>query len=233
MKFNINNDAAVKFTNTLEKMHRSALPLAIRGTLNATAFDVKQNTMPSKAAETFIQRAPNFFKANSKVDMAKGWNVDAMEAVVGFVPRSQAVEDLEQQEYGGTIEGRSFIPMDTARTGGHATKVRPSNRISRINNIVNSANMPGATLQAKFIAAAHKAGKGGYVLGNLPDKTLWKIESIQGRTIKKKPIFSYQKNRDVRVSGTSFMRDASIESAERMDIVFADQARRQIERLNK
>lgn len=233
MKFNINNSAAVKHTNTLEKMHRSALPLAIRGTLNTTAFDVKKNTMPQEAAKTFTQRAPNFFKSNSRVEMAKGWDVDGMKAIVGFLGRSQAVEDLEQQEYGGKIEGRSFIAMDTARAGGHATKVRPSNRLSRINKIVNSATMPGATLQAKFIAAARKAGRGGYVLGNLPEKTLWKIESIEGRTIKKKPLFSYEKGRDVKVKQTHFMRTASTESANKMDVVFGQQAKRQIERLNK
>jgi hypothetical protein len=233
MRFNINNKAAVKHTNTLEKLHRSALPLAIRNTLNSVAFDVKKTTMPQEAARTFTQRNPNFFKATSRVEMAKGWNAEAMQSVVGFVGNSQAVEDLEQQEYGGVIEGRSFIPLDPARTGGPASKVRPSNRISRIKNIVNAADMPGATVQAKFMAAVRKAGKGGYVLGNLPKKTLWKIEGFDGRKIKKKALFSFEKSRDVSVSGTGFMRSASIESAEKMDMIFAREAQKQIERLNK
>lgn len=233
MEFNINNDAVVRHTNTLEKMHRSALPLAIRNTLNSVAFDVKKTTMPASAEREFVTRAPNFFKANSRVEMARGWNVDSMQSMVGFLPRDQAVEDLEEQEYGGTIEARSFIPMDQARAGGPATKVRPSNRLTKIGKVVNANTMEGKTPQAKFLAAARKAGKGGYVLGNLPEKTLWKIEAIDGRTIKKKPLFSYEKNRDVTVSPTGFMRTASLESAAKIEKIFIAQAERQIERLTK
>src|SRR5687767_16018423 len=93
MELNINSDAVVKHTNTLEKMHRSAMPLAIRNTLNSVAFDVKKNTMPASAEREFVTRAPNFFKANSRVEMARGWNVDSMQSVVGFIPKDQAVED--------------------------------------------------------------------------------------------------------------------------------------------
>lgn len=233
MELNINNDAVVKHTNTLEKMHRSALPLAIRNTLNTVAFDVKKNTMPASAEREFVTRAPNFFKANSRVEMARGWNVDSMQSMVGFLPKDQAVDDLEAQEYGGTIEGRSFIPMDQARAGGPAKKVRPSNRLMKIANVVNANTMEGRTPQAKFINAAKKAGKGGYVLGNLGDKTLYKIEAIDGRTIKKKPLYSYEKNRDVSVSATGFMRAASLESAQKIEKIFIAQAERQIERLTK
>jgi hypothetical protein len=233
MKLNINSDAVVQHTNTLEKMHRSALPSAIRSTLNSVAFDVKKNTMPASAEREFTQRAPNFFKANSRVEMARGWNVDQMKAIVGFIPKDQAVEDLEQQEYGGTIEGRSFIPMDQARAGGPARKVRPSNRITKIGNVVNASTMEGRTPQAKFLAAARKAGKGGYVLGNLQEKTLWKIEAIDGRNIRKKPLFSYEKNRDVSVSATGFMRTASLESANQIEKIFIREAEKQFERLRK
>lgn len=233
MKININSSAVVKHTNTLEKLHRSALPTAVRSTLNSVAFDVKKTTMPESAARNFIQRAPNFFKANSRVEMAKGWSVDQMKAVVGFIPKDQSVEDLEQQEYGGTIEGRAFIPMDQSRAGGNTSKVRPSNRLSKISKIVNAATMPGNNPKAKFAAAARKAGRGGFVLGNLGEKTLWKIESIDGRTIKKKPLFSYEKSRDVSVSRTGFMRTASIESANKIEKIFIREAQKQIDRLTK
>lgn len=232
MVLNINSDAAVKHTNRLEQMHRSALPNAIRNTLNATAFDVKKNTMPESAAQEFTQRAPNFFKANSRVEMAKGFNTSTMKAVVGFTGTDQAIRDLEQQEYGGNIESRSFIPMDTARVGGsNESKVRPAFRISKVKKVVNSNTMQGSTPQARFRAAAIKAGPGGYVIGNNEKKTLWKIESINGNIIKKRPLFSYEKGRNVRVSETSFMRDASIKSATQMERTYAIEATKQIERL--
>jgi hypothetical protein len=236
MILNINSDAAVKFTNTLEKMHRSGLPNAIRSTLNNAAFDVKKTTMPRFAADHFTMRAPNFFKANSRVDMAKGWDVKAMAATVGFIARGKgannAVQDLEKQEYGGSIIGRSFIPTIQARGGNAGKTVRPSNRLGRIKNIVNSNTIEGKSPQQQFITAAIKAGRGGFVLGNNKSQTLWKIESIDGSTIKKKPLFSYVKGRSVQVSQTGFMRSASIESAGKMDVMFAKEAKKQIERIN-
>lgn len=233
MQLNINSNEVVRHTNTLEKLHRSALPLAVRNTLNTVAFDVKKNTMPASAERAFVTRAPNFFKANSRVEMARGWDVNSMQSVVGFIPKDQAVEDLEAQEYGGVIEGRSFIPMDQARMGSPATKVRPSHRLMKIGNVVNANTIEGKTPQAKFLNAAKKAGKGGTVLGNLPDQTLWKIEAIDGRTIKKKPLYSYEKNRDVYVGATGFMRDASMKSARLLEQTFIEQAKRQIDRLTK
>lgn len=238
MVLNINSDAVVKHTNTLEKMHRSSLPNAIRGTLNGAALDVKQNSMPRSAASQFTQRAPNFFKANSRIEFAKGWDVDSMRSTVGFIGKSsnksdQAVDDLEEQEYGGTIKHRAFVPMDTARAGGNETKVRPSNRIGKIKNVVNSNTMAGKGPKAAFILAAKKAGRGGFVLGNTPSKTLYKIQSITGSTIKKTPLYSYSRGRNVRVSQTGFMRTASIESANKMDRIFAREAQKQIERLQK
>ena len=105
----------------LERINRSALPVAVRQTLNAAAFDVKQNTMPEEA-DIFIHRKPTFFKANSGVTPAKGLDVNTMEATVGFKPktgdRSHSVEDLEEQEEGGVIpHSRAFVALKEGRTG--------------------------------------------------------------------------------------------------------------------
>lgn len=178
MQININTESTVKFTNRLEKLHRSALPTAIRQTLNKAAFDVKQNTMPVEARASFEQRQPNFFKATSRVQMANGWSVKSMKATVGFIENglkggdNYAVKDLEQQERGGTIRGRSFIPTDVARGGSSARPVRPSNRISRVRRVVNAASAHGKTRHEKFIRSAIYAGKGGYVIGNFDKKVL-------------------------------------------------------------
>jgi hypothetical protein len=82
--FDINTKAVVIFTNKLEKFRKSALPAAIRNTLNSAAFDVKQKTMPVSAEKNFVRRKPNFFKANSKVVMAQGREVKGLKAIVGF-----------------------------------------------------------------------------------------------------------------------------------------------------
>lgn len=239
MKLNINTDAVVKFTAKLEQISRSALPNAIRNALNKAAFDVKQRTMPKSADKNFIKRQPNFFKANSRVVMAKGFNIGSMEATVGFTSanlkggNNYAVRDLEQQERGGTIEKRSFIPTDAARTGS-SKPVRPANRLSGIKGIINADKSPGKTVRQKFINAVHKAGKGGYVLGNLGKKKLYKIESITkvgGRTvIKKRALYTFEEGREVDVKATGFMESATIESANDIEKFYIAEAKRQIAR---
>lgn len=243
MKLNIDHSAARAHTNRLEKLHRSALPLAIRGTLNSAAFDVKKTTMPHLVDQTFEKRRPNFFKANSRVSMATGWDVKSMQATVGFTGtnlrggNNYAVKDLEQQEYGGKIKGRSFIPMAAARGGSNARPVRPSNRLSKIKNVVNSSQMRGKNRKEKFTKAAVKAGKGGYVMGNFPQKILYKITSlrrVKNRTVvKARALYSYEENRSVAVKATSFMRRSSLTSAKKMHRIYQKEAERQIKRLAK
>lgn len=241
MILNINSDAAVKYTNKLEKLHKSALPNAIRATLNSAAFDVKQKTMPAKADAEFVNRQPNFFKANSRVEMAKGWDVNSMKATVGFTEQglkggnNYAVKDLEQQEHGGTIKGKSFIPTDEARGGSNARPVRPGNRLSSINKIINATNKKG-DLRKHFLAAAYKVGPGGYVIGGLSKKILWRIDSIgrksNGRLkLSMKPIYSFKENRSIRVKATGFMREASLLSADKMERFYAIEASKQVKRL--
>jgi hypothetical protein len=249
MKLNINTHAAVVFTNKLEKLHRSALPNAIRNTLNKAAFDVKQNTMPASAGKTFKNRSPNFFKANSRVEMAKGFDIGSMKATIGFTSQNlkggnnYAVKELEEQEEGGAINKRSFIPMDVARAGGNnAQPVRPSNRLSSIKKIVNPLNSKGKNSHQAFIKAAIYAGKGGFVLGNNSRKTLFRIVSIRkqkvrvfGRSsrtiVKTQPLYSFEENRKVLVSATHFMRKASLRTSERIDKYYIEEANKQIQKL--
>jgi hypothetical protein len=229
LTININADEVVKYTNKLEKLHRSGLPSAIRSSLNKAAFDVKQNTMPRSASKEFINRQPNFFKANSRVQMADGFDLRTMKAVVGFTEqnlkggsKNKAVEELEQQERGGKIPSRSFVPMSTARPDRNQSKlVKPANRLSAIKNIVNASDAKGKNRHEKFIKSAVHAGKGGYVIDN---GTLWRINSITTRKVrlvgrygktrvKASPIYSFEKGRSVTVAATHFMSRASLESA--------------------
>jgi hypothetical protein len=245
MQLNINADAAVKFTNKLEKLHRSALPNAVRSTLNSAAFDVKQKTMPETSKKAFVNRQPNFFKANSRVDMAKGWDLKTMKATVGFTEQGLkggnnfAVKDLEQQEYGGAIKKKSFIPLDPARGGNKAKPVRPMNRLSQITRIANSNKgmVRGKNKAERFVKSAIHAGAGGYVIGNFDKKTLFRIDSlrrVKGNTvIKKKAIYSFEENRSVRVGATGFMKKASLMSAKKMNDLYIKEAEKQVKRLTK
>jgi hypothetical protein len=241
MKLNISTGEMVKHTNRLEKLHKSALPNAIRSTLNSAAFDVKQHTMPAKSQQEFINRQPNFFKANSRVDMAKGWDVNSMKATVGFTEQglkggnNYAVKDLEQQEHGGVIKGKSFIPTDAARGGSGARPVRPTNRLSQINNVVTAKKGSG-NWRKKFLAAVYKAGVGGHVIGGEKTQVLWRIDSLGRKKggkldLKMTPLYTFKEGRSVRVKATGFMQEASLESADKMERFYKIEAEKQVKRL--
>lgn len=244
MILNINTDAVVAYTNKLEKLHRSALPVAIRSALNSAAFDVKMKTMPAAADGTFVKRQANFFKANSKVEQAKGFDMRAMTAKVGFVPFSgtnKAVDDLEQQEYGGGIDGRSFIALAAARTGRNwKRKPRAPYRMSQVlSNTVNAKDAKGKTDAERFTKSAIHAGKGGFVIGNKVtskgNKIVFEIRSVKrlkgGDTvIKSIPVFAVQKDRIVRPPATGFMRKSSLESASKIEDFYIVAAKRQIKK---
>lgn len=238
MILNINSDAVVQFTNTLEKMHRSALPSAIRGTLNKVVFDVKSKTLSKFADLSFEKRQPNFFRANSRFENAKGFNVSTMRATVGMTTmglkgdHNYAVKDLEQQERGGLIPKKSFIPLPAARISGSLNKnVRANARLANIKKIIDSKKMTGNSSREKFVHAILEAGKGGFVLSGT---TLFRINSLKkvGNTFKDKTaLYTFKRGRSVRVSPTAFMEKASMESGHKMEGFFSMEAKRQIEKL--
>jgi len=256
MVLNVNTNAAVVYTNKLEKLRKSALPNAIRETLSKAALDVKKHTMPKSANKAFTIRQRNFFKAFSRVDFATGTKIESMKSAVGFTEsglkgrNNNAVKELEQQEYGGTIKGRSFIPMDDARSGSSPNRlVKLSNRLSSIDNIISSTarRISGKSrVKAKkqrWIRAAIMAkklhGKDAFVLGNIKAgrRTLRRIDQITMNVatrkleIKSTPVYSFKRGRFVSVKSTGFMQRASHETAMNMDFMFITEARKQIQRI--
>lgn len=244
MQLKLNSDALVKHTARLERMSRSALPVAVRSTLNSAAYDVKKRTMPASAKATFTQRKPSFFKASSKVAPATGFDIAGMKATVGFVSKGgtdKSVEDLQQQEHGSSIDGRSFVPRKEARTGGSWTgNVRAAARISDIRNrIVDSANGRGRSNKEKYIRSALHAGKGGFVIGTGKNgrgsRTLYRIRSIVrkgARTIvNSQPLFSVKGGRLVKPKATHFMEKASLQSADLLNQYFITHATKQLDKI--
>jgi len=243
MILQVDTHAVSKYTETLKRLHRSAFPNAIRGTLNKAAFDVKQNTMPRSATRTFVNRQPNFLKANSSVEMASGFNVSSMKSIVGFNEANAkgnhfAVRELEQQERGGTIASRSFIPTTLARGGSNAKPVRPGNRLSSIKKIVNADNAKGKNSHERFTKSAIHAGKGGYVIS---DGMLWRINSTKRVKVKvigrysatkvnSTPVYSFAEGRKVNIASKNFMRKATLETVKRMDDFYIQEAKRQFEK---
>lgn len=259
---NINSDSLQAHVHKLRKMHKSALPNAIRETLSKSALNVKQDTMPKSAKKEFVNRQPNFFKANSSVNFAKGYDVKSMKATIGFIDtklkggkNNYAVNDLEQQEHGGAIGGRSFVPLDEARTGKNKNKlVKKVNRLTAIDLkdvvSVSRRRSMGKAINIKskkqaFIRAAIMAkklhGDNAYVLGNNKNgfRTLSRINSVstnrksRNLQIDRTPLYSYRQGRAARVQATNFMRRASMETQSKMDATFIKEAQKQFDRIRK
>lgn len=245
MQLKIDAAEVKEFTKTLEYLSRSALPVAVRTALNSTAFDVKKNTMPT-AAQTFVQRKPTFFKANSKVEGAKGFDIPGMQAVVGFVPKGgndKAVDDLEQQETGGAIKGRSFIPLTHARTGGTWNRtVKSTLRMGTINHVVDANKETGKNKREKWNKAAIKAGVGGLVIGTTVtskgNHILFRIKEIKTHEVrggtytftKQTPLYAVRKGRIVTPKATHFMEKAAQESYKKMPDFYIAAANKQIQK---
>ncbi len=237
---NVNTDEVVRYSNKLEKLHRSAFPIAIRGTLNNGAFDVKKNTMPASADKEFTIRRKNFFKANSRVNMAKGFNIRTMQAIIGFIGTQQAVEDLEQQEEGGIIKGRTFIPNRTGVKAATAfnKNVKPTNRVTSIlsRKRIKLRKQKGSNWAQRAIQASVKAGVGGLVQDWKPGRggLIWLVKSIKriGLNIRfeRVDLLYINKSGNVRIKATGFMKKATLKTGKKLEGFYIKQAKKQIEK---
>lgn len=246
---NINTDATVIYANKLDKLHRSALPSAIRNTLNEAVLIVKKETLLKSAKDNFTQREPNFFKANSKYERAKGFNVNSMQATVGMFSNNlkgkdnYAVKDLEQQEHGGDIDGRSFIPQKAARISGWK-KTKKQYSISDITTgktkIFDSEKNPSRSRAQQWLKTAIHAGVGSIVLGNFRNgkkrfgyEITEVLQSNKGVKIKQKRIFDMLGDRVLKIKPTHFMKEATLPVAKKMELIFQEKAKFQIQKYTR
>lgn len=218
--FDINTKAHIELTAKLGKLHRSALPVAVRGTLNDLAFETKKN-IPETASRKFTTRNPSFFRAFSSVDRARGFDINSMTATVGINPSkgSKVAEGLEKQETGGAIQGRKLIPHDKGRvSGSHSKRLRRKHRFGNIK-----------------IGDSRKKGQGSinYLLIKKGSKgTVFEIKGT-GRRRKLTPVYSYRSSKTSRVQSSPFMKPASIMAMKKINTFYRIQAERQFKRLLK
>lgn len=227
--FDINTSEIVAYTNRLEKLHRSSLPVAVRGALNDAAFNMKSVQIPTTFDQQFIERKKNFIRSHTAVNKcANTFDIDRMFSEVGVIKgKSSAGDNLEKQEFGGTIKNRDYIPMDPARVGKKKSKL-----VSKRFYLKNIKPQRGKkrTKNQQFIRAAFKAGKGGFVRY---DDYLFAIRSVkkQGRGslfIKADPVYSFKANRSVKINKAPFMAPAAAKAAKLIPELFIKQAERRL-----
>lgn len=223
---NVNDKAVIDLTAKLERMHKSAFPSAVRNTLNDAAFETRK-LLPTVGARQFkYQRNKSFLKTFSTVDKAKGFNVRQMHSIVGIdaTRDRQLAENLESQEFGGTVKGDKIVAHDDARTSQSKAK-----RVSRRNakdkvkahNATRAYKAHRGTRNSKFVSAVMstaKSGKKHMLLSNGSRGMIYEIKNVsQNRKTRKinfkiKKLYSIRNKNTSNVKAVHFMR-ASANSA--------------------
>lgn len=242
-QININTDAFVVLANKLEQLNRSALPVAVRQTLNAAAFDVKNKSLQDSANKNFIRRSPNFFKTFSGVNKATGWSINSMQAAVGMTDQGKvsartAVSHMDIQEQGGAIKtGADYL--SAARGGNNASKVRRSNYFDKSKLISGELTRPG-TAKSNMVAMAFMAAKlkKNISINTANGRYLISVSSINktkdgGIKINSKLMMKDRSGKPVNIAATHFSREAAAVTVSRMTGFYLKEAQKQFERVLK
>lgn len=122
--FNIDNHEVIEFTNKLEKLHRSAMPVAVRQTLNDVAF-IAKNEVNKTFAGQFTERKKKFITSHTAVNKSiNTFNIKQMSSSMGVIKgKSDAGDELQVHERGGTLKDRSAIATKDVRVGKSETKL--------------------------------------------------------------------------------------------------------------
>lgn len=253
MRLNLDTDELTILSNKLERLNRSAFPVAVRQTLDGMAFDMR-NEVPKVAQTKFRKRSPgNVWKFAGRVNKARGFDVQKMQAEYGFrdLPRSNFSENQKQQERGGKIGNRQMIALDGARGGSGA--VRKPYRISSLRNktfvdanrITKRRTKGGGTAtvnsrKEKMIVAMHVAKKNfkrdAYVLGSFGSRSrfLFHVKSIRGSSDKLDfniiPIYKVNEPGKVDVRSTHYISEASERTKRKGVRIFKANANRQFKK---
>ena len=109
--FNINNADVVQLTNRLEKIHKSSMPVSVRGALNDAAFDMKKNQLEKTFDREFTIRKKTLIRSHTAFNRSKNtFNINEMISEAGVIKgKSKAGDELETQEKGGSLSGRKSI----------------------------------------------------------------------------------------------------------------------------
>lgn len=158
---NVVSDEFVTLSNKLERIGRAELPVAVRGTLNQMAFDMKgtsgkRGEIDKRAEKDFdYRRNKALFKVLTGVNKASGLDISKMESEAGIVNKSglnKVAEGLAQQQKGGETK-QGATPLSRSRTGKNiGRKVRKPSYLQNMDPIDARKRKKG-----RFNAAAVKA----------------------------------------------------------------------------
>ena len=196
--FEVDNSEVLNQVVKLEKMHRSALPVTVRRTLNDMALDARANEVQKVFRSNFIIRQKTFINSHMGANLSRSeLNIDRMEAQVGVIKnKSGAGDRLWLQEIGGSLPKREKIPQDEVRIArDNAKKVRRAYYMAKYKNA--PTGMLKRTKRETII------------------KTEWGVYKITPNpSNRKKGTWNtlYKLNRNIKVDKKAFVKPGSITS---------------------
>jgi hypothetical protein len=227
-------DKLIDFSHKLSRLHRSALPNAVRFTLTDSAKDVKFRTLKKHARKEFDVKKASFFSKFSGYSPAKGFDISKMKAVAGMVKgmdsKSVASTEIAQQQFAGTLHNKSYAPAKNQRT---------SKGLVKSSYLTERSKKPIIAEKGKsfFVGVSKARDKQRPLLIKKNNRgVLVKI----GKTKKNKkipamtPIASYKENRKIELKHKHpFVNNAALESAKLLNSNFKKHAQKQIARYLK
>jgi hypothetical protein len=236
-------DEVIKLTVKLEKLHRSALPSAVRNTLNNAAFETKKE-IPIQGAKRFITRNKGFLKAFSTVDKASGFKINSMVSMAGINSKKggDIANELEKQEFGGNLDTSRLVPHNDARTS--KSKERRLQRKNRLNSLdahkaSKAYKSHRGTKKSKFVAAVMStaaSGKKYMLLENKGTGMLYELKGLKNRKsgrgpkFKLKKLFFLKKSDSANVNGRGFIRAAKVKASKSINIFYKKNAEYQLKK---
>lgn len=131
MKLEVNTEQLDELLHRLEKLRRSAVPYAIRDSLNASAWQAKREWGNEMDKKLTIRNT--WTKRGIRTERARGTAIHRMESRVGSVR-----EYMSRLEEGGVISDTRGVPIHTSVASGEGRGTRPRTKVVRPANRLNA-----------------------------------------------------------------------------------------------
>lgn len=215
MKLNINTSEIVKLTNKLERLHKSAMPVTVRGTLNDLAFKTKKDYVPDEFQKQFTVRSKTFIKSHTSVRKSDNtFDIRKMQSAVGVIARKDAADGLAAQETGGNTKKSRNIPyfddnqVHARISKSHEKKISKTKYLSKGGSLKKIRGPKNPFASAEFRKTAISKGRGNYINYNGIISYIKKIKT-RPLYIDLNPLYKETKNQSVKLEKSPYLAPAA------------------------
>lgn len=241
-RFNVNTDASIILTAKLERMQKSAMPSAIRSTLNDGAFAMKKKEILVSAKRNMKVRNSSFFKKFTGVNRATGFDVDSMRSEVGFINTDpnpikgkKAIEGMESNEVGGSDNTGSMYLGKARGQNSLKRRVRVDKRYDRkklAQGHNKRINTRGGKSNVMALMAGYNEQKPVFIRGKSGIGYVVEVKAVFNMATGKRDfkldfLMRSRKKNPAKAKATHFNKEAAINTSKQMDKFYLKNATHQ------